>query len=128
MVLAAASARALAREVMVTSAPSLASSAAARMPTGPVPASTTAFLPERGLALASSATPAAAVVLEPLESSITDTRKGPKNFFFTALSSASPLAMSPPPTKIAVNCFSLPPRVKIVPSTSAPTVSGVTLA
>ena len=72
--------------------------------------------------------PAAAVVFEPFESSITETRNGPKNFFFTAFSSASPLPMSPPPTKIAVFCFSLPPRVKIVPSTSAPTLSGVTLA
>ena len=112
----------------MTSAPSCASIAAARMPTGPVPASTTAFLPLSFFALASSATPAAAVVLEPFGSSITETRNGPKNFFFTALSSASPLAMSPPPTKIAVFCFSLPPRVKIVPSTRVPTLSGVTLA
>ena len=98
------------------------------MPTGPVPASTTAFLPLSFFALASSATPAAAVVLEPLESSITETRNGPKKRFFTVASTASPFGMSPPPTKIAVDCLSLPPRVKIVPSTRAPTLSGVTLA
>ena len=81
------------------------------MPTGPVPASTTAFLPLSFFALASSATPAAAVVLEPFESSMTETRNGPKKRFFTASNSASPLPMSPPPTKIAVFCLSLPPRV-----------------
>ena len=58
------------------------------------------------LALASSATPAAAVVLEPFESSITETRKFEKKRFFTALNTASPAVMSPPPTKIAVYCFS----------------------
>jgi len=79
--------------------------------TGPVPASTTAFLPASGFALASSATPAAAVVLDPLLSSITDTRKLAKKRFLTALNSASPAVMSPPPTKIAVYCFSLGPRV-----------------
>ena len=98
------------------------------MPTGPVPASTTAFLPASGFALASSATPAAAVVFEPLGSSMMETRNGPKKRFFTASNSSSPLCMSPPPTKIAVYCLSLPPRVKIVPSTSDPTLSGVTLA
>ena len=72
------------------------------MPTGPVPASTTAFLPARLRFLAMTATPAAAVVLDPLESSITETRKSAKNFFFTALNRASPFAMLLPPTKIAV--------------------------
>jgi hypothetical protein len=50
-------------------------------------------------------------VFEPLESSITETRNGPKKLFFTFSNSASPLAMLPPPTKIAVFCLSLPPRV-----------------
>ena len=110
---------------MVMDAPSLASITAARVPTGPVPASTTARLPLREPLCANHATQAAAVVLEPLLSSITETRKPAKNFFFTALNSASPSAMLEPPTKIAVNFLSLGARVKIVPSTSAPTVAGV---
>ena len=58
---------------------------------------------------------------------VEDTRNGPKKRFFTASSSVSPFSMLPPPMKIAVFCLSLPPRVKIVPSTKAPTLSGVTL-
>ena len=110
---AAACALSSLRPHSTTSAPSRARSAAERIPTGPVPASTTAFLPvtEPPAALTTSATPAAAVVLEPFESSMQETRNGPKKRFFTAENTRSPAAMSPPPTKIAVDCFSLPPRV-----------------
>jgi hypothetical protein len=51
------------------------------------------------------------VVFEPLESSMQETRNGPKKRFRTALNTASPAAMLPPPTKIAVDFFSDPPRV-----------------
>ena len=40
-----------------------------------------------------------------------ETRNGPKKRFFTASKTASPAAMLPPPTKIAVDFFSEPPRV-----------------
>ncbi len=77
-----------------------------------MPASTTAVLPcSEPAALATSATPAAAVVFEPFESSMQETRNGPKKRFFTAANTASPSAMEPPPTKIAVDFFSEPPRV-----------------
>ena len=123
---AAACARCRLRLVMATRAPSFASITAARCPTGPVPASTTARLSCSDRPCASHATPAAAVVFEPLLSSSTETRKLAKNFFFTAFSSASPSAMFEPPTKIAVNFFSFGARVKMAPSTSAPTLAGVT--
>ena len=73
-------ARALAesREQMVTLALSMASKVAIRFPTGPVPASTTAFRPATSATERILATVAAAVVLHPFESSITDTRIGPK--------------------------------------------------
>ena len=48
----------------------------------------------------SLATAATAVVFEPFESSMTDTRSGPKNALRTAASSCSPAAMSVPPMKI----------------------------
>jgi hypothetical protein len=48
------------------------------------------------------ATAATAVVFEPFESSMTDTRIGPKKLFVTAANSFSPAAMSVPPMKIAV--------------------------
>ena len=115
--------------MIATLAPSRASSTAARWPTGPVPASTTARLPFRvfcGAACTSHATAAAAVVFDPFESSIAETRKFAKNFCRTAANSASPSAMFEPPTKIAVFFLSFGARVKIVPSTSAPTFAGVT--
>jgi hypothetical protein len=40
--------------------------------------------------------------LEPFESSITDTRSGPTNAFWTAASNRSPAVTSLPPMKIAV--------------------------
>ena len=75
---------------------------------------------------ASQATAAAAVVFEPLQSNITETRNLAKNFFCTAASSASPSAMLPPPMKIAVFFLSLGPRVKIAPSTRPPTFAALT--
>ena len=122
----AACARASVREDRPTCAPSRLNMKAARIPTGPVPASTTAFLPASGAECARQATAAAAVVFDPLLSSITDTRKPAKNFLRTASSSASPAAMSLPPMKIAVNFLSFGARVKIVPSTSPPTLRGST--
>ena len=65
-------------------------------------ASTTASAPASGTCLAAASTAAAAVVLAPLESSITETRIGPKNVRCTCASSASPAATSEPPIKIAV--------------------------
>ena len=97
------------------------------MPTGPVPAVTTARLPFRSPAAAAMrATAATAVVFEPFESSITDTRIGPKNAFFTAASSRSPAAMSVPPMKIAVWWRSLGPRVKMAPCTRSRTSASAT--
>ena len=61
------------------------------MPTGPEPAVTTRGAPiERAAACCILATAATAVVFDPFESSMTDTRIGPKNAFFTAPSSRSP--------------------------------------
>ena len=57
----------------------------------------------------SFATAATAVVFEPFESSMTDTRSGPKNVFCTAARSCSPALMSVPPMKIAVLCRSFGP-------------------
>jgi len=124
--LAASSAVAILRDTSVTVAPSLASITAARVPTGPVPPRMTAFLPFSEPLCASQATQAAAVVFEPLESSITDTRKFEKNFFLTALNSVSPSAMLLPPMKMAVFFLSFGARVKIAPSTIAPTLCGCT--
>ena len=114
------------RPVMVTVAPSLESSAAARCPTGPVPASTTACLPRSDRPCASHATAAAAVVFDPLQSNIMETRNLPKNLACTAASSAWPAAMLPPPMNRAVFFLSLGPRVNIAPSTSPPTLAAVT--
>ena len=72
------------------------------------------------------ATAATAVVFEPFESSITDTRIGPKNAFFTFASRRSPTDMSVPPMKIAVWWRSFGPRVKIAPCTRSRTASSVT--
>ncbi len=65
--------------------------------------------------LSTAITAAAAVVLAPLASSITDTRIGPKNVRFTSSSSVSPAATLEPPMKIAVCFSSSGPRVKIAP-------------
>ena len=121
-----ACARSRLREVMATWQPSRASITAARCPTGPVPASTTARLPCSGRPWPSQATAAAAaVVLLPLLSSITDTRKPAKNFLRTAFNTASPSAMFEPPTNSAVFFLSFGARVKMAPSTSGPTLAGV---
>ncbi len=105
----------------------MASSPAARIPTGPVPAVTTARLPLKSLtAVAIRTTAATAVVFEPFESSITDTRRGPKTVFFTAASRRSPAAISVPPMKMAVLCRSLGPRVKMAPCTRSRTSFSVT--
>ena len=77
-------------------------------------------------ACCSLTTAATAVVFDPFESSITETRIGPKNVSRTALSSRSPAAMSVPPMKMAVLCRSFGPRVKIAPCTRSRTVSSVT--
>ena len=74
----------------------------------------------------SRATAATAVVFEPFESSITDTRIGPKNVRCTAPSSCSPALMSVPPMKMAVLCRSFGPRVKIAPWTRSRTSSAPT--
>src|SRR5678815_4728886 len=100
------------REVKVTSTPAFANRPAARRPTGPVPAVTTAR-PLEPAVLSSLVTAATAVVFDPFESSITETVKGPKNAFRTAFSSRSPALMSVPPMKMAVSCRSFGPRVKI---------------
>jgi hypothetical protein len=76
---------------------------------------------------ASGSTAAASVVFEPFESIITETRTGPKNVFWTLAATASPAATSLPPTKIAVDARSSPPRVNIAPCTSGTAASGVTL-
>ena len=112
---------------MATSAPSFASITVARCPTGPVPARITARLPATlpPALLSTHATAAAAVVFEPLLSSITETRKFEKNFLRTAFSKASPAAKLLPPTNSAVCFLSFGARVKIAPSTNAPTLSGV---
>ena len=75
----------------MTSQPSFCSSTADRRPTAPRP-STTARLPARLRAFAIRAIVVAAVVLQPLESSITETRKGPKNAFCTSAKTSSPAA------------------------------------
>ena len=71
---------------------------------------------------AACTTAATAVVFDPFESSMTDTRIGPKNAFRTAASSRSPAAMSVPPMKMAVLRRSFGPRVKIAPCTRSRTV------
>ena len=110
---------------MTSDAPSMASKIAARCPTGPVPAKTTAFFPAMALLAASLATAAAAVVLLPLLSSITETRKLAKNRLWMETNKACPAAILLPPTKMAVFFLSLGARVKMAPSTIAPTFSGV---
>src|SRR2546429_443283 len=92
------------RDVMHTSAPALANSPAARIPTGPVPATIRTRLPRTSpppAACTILATAATAVVLEPFESSIADTVKGLNIAFVAAASSCSPTAMSAPPLDMA---------------------------
>src|SRR5207249_5739809 len=68
------------RDVMTTSAPARANSPAARIPTGPVPATMRTRWPrERERRWTIFSTAATAVVLEPFESSMSETRNGPKN-------------------------------------------------
>src|SRR3989449_943310 len=82
------------REVMITSAPALANKPAARIPTGPVPATISTRLPRTSPAACSIfATAATAVVFDTFESSISDTVNGPKNACVAAASSTSPTAM-----------------------------------
>ena len=71
-------------------------------------------------------TAATAVVFEPLESSIVDTRKFAKNAFVAAASSFSPADMSAPPMKIAVFFMSFGLRVKMQPCTRSRTSPSVT--
>jgi len=77
-------------------------------------------------ACSSFATAATAVVLDPFESSMTETRIGPKNALRTAARSRSPAVISVPPMKIAVLRRSFGPRVKIAPCTRSRTASSVT--
>ncbi len=96
------------------------------MPTGPVAAVTTARRLRTSPACCSLTTAATAVVFDPFESSMTETRIGPKNVSRTTFSNRSPAAMSVPPMKIAVLCRSFGPRVKMAPCTWSRTVSSVT--
>jgi hypothetical protein len=68
----------------------------------------------------------AAVVLQPLESCITETRKGPKNAFCTAANTSSPAVTRLPPTHTAIVLRSSGPRVKNASCTSPRTASGFT--
>ena len=96
---------------MMTSQPSFWSSVADRRPTAPRPI-TTARSPERSRALAIRAIVVAAVVLQPLESIITETRNGPKNAFCTSSKISSPADTFLPPTHTAIVARSSGPRVK----------------
>src|SRR5205807_276097 len=93
------------RDVIHTSAPALANSPAARIPTGPVPATIKTRLPRTSpppAACSIFATAATAVVLDPFESSMAETVKGLNIALVAAVSSCSPTAMSAPPTNTAV--------------------------
>jgi hypothetical protein len=80
--------------------------------------------PFRSSSRASRATVVAAVVLQPLESSIADTRNGPKNASSTAASTSSPAPTLEPPTQTAMFARSFGPRVKNADCTSPFTTSG----
>src|SRR6185437_993725 len=104
------------RDVIVTCAPALASKPAARSPTGPVPAVTSTFRSRTSrTARVIFTTAATAVVLDPFESSIIETRKGPNTAFCAAERSFSPMDMSLPPMNTAVLRRSFGPRVKMQP-------------
>ena len=100
------------------------------MPTGPVPASTTARRPLTSppAARTSFTTAAAAVVFDPLGSSITETRNGPKKASRAATSRCSASGMLVPPMKRAVFFRSFGPRVKMAPWTRLRTSASVTAA
>ena len=87
---------------------------------------TTARLPARLRAFAIRAMVVAAVVLQPFESSITETRNGPKNAFCTWAKTSSPAATSLPPTHTAIVFRSSTPRVKNASWASARTDSAFT--
>jgi hypothetical protein len=113
--------------VSVTSAPARANSPAARMPTGPVPAVMTTRRPRSASTVAASlCTAATAVVFDPFESSITETRSGPKKVACTSCNSRSPSGMLAPPTQIALWWRSFGPRVNIRPCTRSRTAPAVT--
>ena len=63
-------------------------------------------------------------MLQPLESSIADTRNGPKNASSTAASTFSPAPTLEPPTHTAMLARSLGPRVKNADCTRPFTTSG----
>ena len=100
------------------------------MPTGPVPASTAARRPRTSppAARTSFTTAAAAVVFEPLGSSMTETRKGPKKALRAATSRRSASGMLEPPMKRAVFFRSFGPRVKMAPWTRPWTSASATAA
>ena len=107
---------------MATSQPSCSSRAAARSPTAPAPTITTR--PFSSTSFASLATAVAAVVLQPLESSMTETLNGPKNACLTCSSTFSPAATLEPPTQTAIVPRSFGPRVKNADWTSPRTALG----
>ena len=98
----------------MTSAPSRRSNSAVRSPTGPTPI-TAARLSFSVTAPRTRATAAAAVVLEPSESSMIDGLNGLKNSFCAASNTASPSRTLEPPTQKAVLARPSGPRGKIAP-------------
>ena len=83
---------------------------------GPVPARMTTFLPVRSPSASSIFTTAAtAVVFDPFESSMIETRSGSNMASCAMASSCSPADMLLPPIQTAVLCRSLAPRVKMQP-------------
>ena len=126
-----ASARSRDRDTTATWVPFPARSRATRWPTGPVPPSTTArhgaAAPvASGMWRPAATTAAAAVVLAPDGSTRTPSLTGPKNVDRIFAATASAAATSEPPTKMAVEARSPPPRVNMPPCTSGTTFSAVT--
>ena len=109
------SARSRLRDANRTAVPCLAKRRLILAPTGPVPPSTKAVAPPSWMWDAAARTAAEAVVLQPPESSITETRTGPKKELRTASKTSSPSKISEPPTKMAVFFSASPPRVNIAP-------------
>ena len=104
------------RDESMTCAPPLARSPATRWPTGPVPPSTSAFLPFTLPSACSVFTTAAtAVVFDPFESSMIDTLNGGNIESTARASSCSPAAMLVPPIQTAVLWRSFGPRVNRQP-------------
>ena len=87
---------------------------------------TTARSPDSDRAFAIRAIVVAAVVLQPFESIITDTRNGPKNAFCTARKTSSPAETRLPPTHTVIVLRSSIPRVKNASCTRPRTSSGFT--